>query len=267
MTYDLGKICPRLRGTYSSSATYDILDVVYYNGASYICKADDTKNKVPTNTTYWQPMAAAGETQTSLTPAQINTIVAAILQEGVVVDSEYSTFKNDTNQAIQNYTAPGNGKLTLKRNGTNLGNFFANQGSDTVIDINVPVKIAQMQDYQSFLALIQNGWVVVKLTKGDETFEKVDLATTYVFDEPISELTINNLVGFEEACTQLPSRIHFTAETDFTPVIPACYLHDCSDFSEGGKNTFTAGNHYEIEINGDHVIFRLYNSVDPSNNE
>ena len=58
-----GRVMPLPKGTYSGSTTYHVLDVVEYNGSSYIAKQTTTGN-APTNTTYWQllvtPTNAAG---------------------------------------------------------------------------------------------------------------------------------------------------------------------------------------------------------------
>ena len=51
---DLGKVGMVVKGAWSNSATYEILDLVYYDGASYIAKRDVPANTAPTNTTYWQ---------------------------------------------------------------------------------------------------------------------------------------------------------------------------------------------------------------------
>lgn len=51
------KIAPLPRGDYSSSATYAKLDVVSYNGSSYMAIKAVPTGTVPTNTTYWQLLA------------------------------------------------------------------------------------------------------------------------------------------------------------------------------------------------------------------
>ena len=51
------KIAPLPRGEYSSSATYAKLDVVSYNGSSYMARKAVPTGTVPTNTTYWQVSA------------------------------------------------------------------------------------------------------------------------------------------------------------------------------------------------------------------
>jgi len=48
-TYTIGQIGLRLRGDYNSSVTYSKLDVVSYNGCSYIA-SDQSTGVLPTNT-------------------------------------------------------------------------------------------------------------------------------------------------------------------------------------------------------------------------
>ena len=54
MATDLGKVGMVMKGTWSSSATYEIMDVVGYNNGLYIAKQAVPANTLPTNTTYWQ---------------------------------------------------------------------------------------------------------------------------------------------------------------------------------------------------------------------
>lgn len=48
------------RGAYSGLAVYQVDDVVYYNGSSYVCIQASTGN-LPTNATYWELLALAGQ--------------------------------------------------------------------------------------------------------------------------------------------------------------------------------------------------------------
>ena len=49
----------RWKGAYSATYTYGTNDVAYYNGSSYVAIQGSLDN-IPTNTTYWEKMAAAG---------------------------------------------------------------------------------------------------------------------------------------------------------------------------------------------------------------
>lgn len=50
-----GRVLMIPKGDYNAATTYEMLDCVYYNGRSYVCKQTSTGN-APTNTTYWQVM-------------------------------------------------------------------------------------------------------------------------------------------------------------------------------------------------------------------
>lgn len=55
---DVGAVNPR--GAYDSTEDYNVLDLVSYQGSSYLCRTA-CKNKVPTNTTYWQVFASGAQ--------------------------------------------------------------------------------------------------------------------------------------------------------------------------------------------------------------
>lgn len=54
-----GRVLIRPLGDYDASTTYEMLDSVEYQDASYLCKQTSTGN-LPTNKTYWQKLASMG---------------------------------------------------------------------------------------------------------------------------------------------------------------------------------------------------------------
>lgn len=132
-TYNLGRFILNPRGTYSSSANYNKLDFVLYNGSSYVCKADSTTNKVPTNTTYWQMMAQAG--QATMTPEQQQQIIDTLVNGGVIIDPDYNTFTTSEKEKLAGLSVPNNGTLTIKQGGNTLGTFKANQSTNSTVTI------------------------------------------------------------------------------------------------------------------------------------
>lgn len=257
MVYDLGKIIPRIKGDYSAQTQYDTLDIVYYNGSSYICKQDNTRNKVPTNTTYWQIMALKGEMTTQLTPAQVLEIVNVVMNQGVVVDSTYSQFRSTTEQAIQNMQDPGAGILTIKRNGSSIGTFSANASTNKEINIDVPTTFNR--EYKV-------------LSGGETEFEKVEPGMVYSFSDPIDSLIIKNLVTLDEAGMFFPAFIEFEVATDFTPTFgdydpqdPSAVwarICDLSDYTQEGQ-VFKAGGHYILEVLGNYLTIRGFIDTKP----
>ena len=63
VTKVIGKVSPTPKGQYNSSIQYERLDIVTYQGGSYIA-IQDTKGNVPTNTTYWNILAEKGSSIT-----------------------------------------------------------------------------------------------------------------------------------------------------------------------------------------------------------
>lgn len=57
---NLGKIVMTPKGGYDSTVAYEFLDIVTYNGSSYLCKKTSTGNE-PTKEEYWQPIANKGD--------------------------------------------------------------------------------------------------------------------------------------------------------------------------------------------------------------
>ena len=65
-TVNLGNIKLNWKGAYNAGTAYIVDDVVSYNGSSYVCIQASTGN-LPTVTTYWNQMSAAGSDGTDLT--------------------------------------------------------------------------------------------------------------------------------------------------------------------------------------------------------
>ena len=61
MAASAGRVLLIPKGTYNAATTYNMLDVVYYDGATYVCKQTSLGN-LPTDTDYWQLMASSSGT-------------------------------------------------------------------------------------------------------------------------------------------------------------------------------------------------------------
>lgn len=58
--FSAGRVLLMPKGAYNPLTTYEMLDIVSYNGSSYIAKGTTTGN-LPTDTTYWQLSAYGGQ--------------------------------------------------------------------------------------------------------------------------------------------------------------------------------------------------------------
>lgn len=60
----IGRVTPLSKGAFNSNNTYERLDIVTYNGSSYMAK-QQTVGNLPTNTEYWQLIAEKGDPGTT----------------------------------------------------------------------------------------------------------------------------------------------------------------------------------------------------------
>lgn len=59
-TINVGRVRLSFTGAYSSSTAYEVHEVVYHSGESYVCIQDTTAGTAPTNTTHWTKLAQKG---------------------------------------------------------------------------------------------------------------------------------------------------------------------------------------------------------------
>ena len=60
----IGRVTPLSKGAFNSNNTYERLDIITYNGSSYMAK-QQTVGNLPTNTEYWQLIAEKGDPGTT----------------------------------------------------------------------------------------------------------------------------------------------------------------------------------------------------------
>lgn len=95
---DIGKVAITPRKDYKNEQTYEWLDVVTYNGASYMCIAeDDCTGIVPTNTDYWQLLADKGH----FTEEDKEEFKKAVVEESKTEINEHTGNKKTE---LNNYT-------------------------------------------------------------------------------------------------------------------------------------------------------------------
>ena len=180
-----GRVLMIPKGEYNSATTYGMLDFVYYQGRSYVCKQTSTGN-VPTNTTYWQ--ALTGDAS-----AEIQALTNQV--EGNWFNGGKNLLQNiATTQEKNGVTFTVNSDGTVTANGTSTG----------TIDIKVAEGI--FENGKSYILsgcpsggstntyMIYNGNAsqIVDVGSGNEfTFSS---QLNYVFIGIRSGVTLNNLV-------------------------------------------------------------------------
>lgn len=145
-TYVLGRVLPIWKGTYDSTEEYNPLDIVLYNGSSYVA-LKEAQGIAPTNTTYWSLVAQHGNAE--MTPEQIaelaQDVYNSLINVGVVIDTDYTHTDN-------NYTdSDRNTVITIKNNMADFTNVQSDwtQSNTTAKDYikNKPANLVQDANY------------------------------------------------------------------------------------------------------------------------
>lgn len=135
-----------------------------------------------TNKPLLKPVATSGEYSDLLnTPALKN----------VATSGDYNDLTNKPT-----IPTPGNGKLTIQRNGVNLNTFNANQSTDVTINIAVPTSAADVSALPSstkygaaFAASINSSTYVISMSLKDQ--DGNTLGTTQNIDLPLESVVVN----------------------------------------------------------------------------
>ena len=96
MSASAGRVLIIPRGDYNSATTYNMLDMVFYSGKSYICKQTSTGND-PTNTVYWQIMIDGASEFSALSDVELNNLQNG---DGIYYDATAQKWKNTTPTSI-----------------------------------------------------------------------------------------------------------------------------------------------------------------------
>ena len=124
MSASAGRVLLLFKGEYSALTTYTAMDVVFYNGSTYVAK-QTTLGNVPTNTTYWQILCQGqlsgnfyGTSATAGATAEKAVTIPAdehfILQQGDVIGVVF-TNENTANNPTLNVNSTG--AKSIKYNG------------------------------------------------------------------------------------------------------------------------------------------------------
>jgi hypothetical protein len=90
------------KGTYDNATTYQVGDIVFYQGASYIARLETTGN-LPTNTTYWQFLISSQEYFETISK-NIKSCNSSFNYTGDKLTSVVYTENSDTITKTLNYT-------------------------------------------------------------------------------------------------------------------------------------------------------------------
>ena len=240
--YNLGRILPNYRGTWSSQWAYMVMDIVYYDGSSYVAKSNvSAGSNNPSINNDWQIIALKGELSGTLTPEQEQAIINAIMAQGVVIDASYNHTDNNytdaDRSAVQNINY---GTLTLQKNGTTAGTFTAD--TDSTVNITVPTRSTDLADGNTIVHTMD----YIDSVEADVTIDTVKPNTVYSFADVNSiDILSYGSVDPSDKSTWIypPTYIFFKASPGFGLSVPTG-THFTS------APTFIDGEEYRLTIIG-----------------
>ena len=148
---NLGRVGFVLRGTYNSSTAYKQLDVVYYNGSTYVAKINITGIS-PGNPSAWQEMTGIA-----------SAVASGIANSAVRFDTTQNLTGQEKNTALLNIgAAPASSIGTIQSEVSNLS------GQVSVAEGKVSTIEGEMETIEGQIATLQtdlSGKITVSGTK------------------------------------------------------------------------------------------------------
>lgn len=205
--FNLGRFLLNFRGEYNSTSLYQPLDVVLYNGSSYVSKTTNS-GRQPTgvSSAYWILLAAKGSISPTLLPEQVDAIIQQITSEtSWVSDSNYvhtdNNFTNTHQEAVENI---GDGYLTIQRNGVTLNSISMNSKNSKVVNISVPTTVDDLGGSSKYIVVpevidYQGTEIDIDITKSN---------TVYICDK-LDNVTLSGNLQRKEMWLQQPIFVEF----------------------------------------------------------
>lgn len=269
-TQILGKVSVILKGEYNASTTYVKLDIITYQGESYIAKTTTVGN-LPTNTEYWDKLAEKG-----YTPIKGTDYWTASEQSDIVNSAKtgVETEIQPTLTEIGNTASSADTKADTAISTANTAKSIADGANQTVSFENYSNMITQINNFSN--TKYRAGQNIMIRTDGVPdlwvySVEETSIPYTYVDDETFANAVTSNVyvqVGYYRLSpleTQKVDLTDYVTNTDYATSITGGVVKVTSsngidiNSSTGQISTSKATN---IEIDGK---ANNYRPIVPSN--
>ena len=255
----IGRILPIFKGDWSSSVTYTKLDIVYYNGSSYVAKQTSTGQEPVLPSDYWM-MVAKGLKWDTMTPSEKQEIinsVTAVLQDDIdALDERVTT-------AESNITSLQSGQSTLQgRVTTAEGNITSlNQGLATLendIDT-IGGRVTTAEDK-----------IEILMESGDSVEEEIGVIFPYVlfynnngtWTQSVQDRYRSYVLQAENLRDKT---VRIDPNTDLTQGVRVCFLKSAPvsgsalDFCDGESGEIQSTEEFTKKVPSDcsYIVFRV----------
>lgn len=238
-----GRVLLIPKGNYDSATTYTMLDMVVYNGSSYICKQECT-GVVPTNTTYWMLNASGSAV------AYINDIGDVVITN--VSNGQVLMYDSTTQKWV-------NGTITTTLAGLTDTQIASLQNGQVLKYNATSQKWENAEDTGGLLPhliiITETGESVVKAVKGQTEIIATETSTGhYECDVPeFGTWTIHAVLNGEDATVNLvvdTVKVYTVDDSHFHADITVTYPSGgtCSCSKTGETTMYATGSPYTFTV-------------------
>ena len=184
-TQILGKVGVVPKGDYNSSTTYERLDIVTYNGGSYMALGETIGN-LPTNTTYWQLLTQKGtDGQDGYTPVK-GTDYWTNADKTEIVGSATTQVETDIQPTLTRIEGTANDAKSIAE-GANQALSFSNYSS----------MVTAFNGYASDKFKVGQNIMIITLEVPDLWIESVEsTSSTYTYTTDAAFISALNTNGY-----------------------------------------------------------------------
>lgn len=249
-----GRVLLIPKGNYDSTATYTMLDMVVYNGSSYICKQECT-GVVPTNTTYWM-LNASGSAVAFLN--DIGDVVITNVSNGQVL-----MYNSTTRKWV-------NGTISTTLSGLS-DTQIASLSNGQVLKYNATSQKWENADEKGgilpHLIVISETGSTVTATKGQTVITATETSTGH-FECDLTEFgtwTIDAILGGDDAQVSLvvdTVKVYTVDDSHFHADITVKYPSGATcNLAGQGESYYATGSPYTFTVHhaGQYTITVVYN--------
>ena len=183
----LAKVVPIPKGNYSASATYNSLDIVRYDGKSWMCKQDSISNITPTEGAYWMMIVQDGGGATSLTSLSDVTVSSPSNGQILLYNSTSGKWENNTFSQASALNDLTDVSITSQANGDLLTyNATSSKWENKTLELaDIETNPATRNHYKNSYLICNNIFyrVTASISAGDNLVEGTNIVATNIGDE------------------------------------------------------------------------------------
>jgi len=255
----IGRILPIFKGDWSDSTRYSKLDIVYYNGSSYVAKQTSTGQEPVLPSDYWM-MVAKGLRWDTMTPSEKQEIinsVTSVLQDDIDALDERVTTAESNITSLQSSQSTLQGRVT-----TAEGNITSLNHGLTTLENDIDTLDGRITTAEDKIEIL--------MESGDSIEEEIGVIFPYVlFYNNNGTWTQSVLDRYRSYVLQAENlrdkTVRIDPNTDLAQGVRVCFLKSAPvsgsalDFCTGESGEIQSTEEFTKKVPSDctHIVFRV----------